>query len=260
MLKKRLIPKILIKKVKIRNKSKLLMVTSNKFKHYKVVGDPVSQAKIYESQKSDELIILFIDRKLTFNNSETINLIRDLASKTFMPLTIGGNVKSIKDFETLLSNGADKVSINSIVYSKPELINKAAKKFGSQCVVVSVDFIEKNKEIFLLNKNIKKFFKVNLQTYLQKLISLGAGEILLTDINRDGSESGLNINIAKNLSTNLDVPLIISGGCNSSKDFINCFKNSEVEGISAGNFFAFKDQNPIQTRSQILNSKIKLRK
>ena len=259
MLKKRLIPKILIKKVKIKNKNKFLMVTSRKFKSFKVVGNPISQAKIYESQKSDQLIILFIDKIINYKNLKTINLIRELASKTFMPLTIGGKVKSIKDFELLLSNGADKVSINSIVYSNPEIINKAAKKFGSQCVVVSVDFINKNKDIFLYNKKRNKFIKSDIERHLKKLVSLGAGEILLTDINRDGSEDGLNIEIAKNLSSKLDIPLIISGGCNSSKDFVNCFKNSEVEGISAGNFFAFKDQNPIQTRSQILNAKIKLR-
>ena len=119
MLKKRLIPKILIKKVKIKNKNKFLMVTSRRFKSFKVVGNPISQAKIYESQKSDELIILFIDKIINYKNFNTINLIRELASKTFMPLTIGGKVKSIKDFELLLSNGADKVSINSIVYSNP---------------------------------------------------------------------------------------------------------------------------------------------
>ncbi len=259
MLKKRLIPKILVNKIKINNTNRYTMITTRKFKKNKIVGDPVSQAKIYESQKTDELIVLFLDKNTNYKNLETIKLVRNLASQTFMPLTIGGNVKKLEDFELLLSNGADKVSINSIVFSKPEIIKMAAKKFGSQCVVFSIDIIEKKGEIFMFNRKKKKFIKVKLLEYLKKIVSLGAGEILLTDIDRDGTDRGLNLSVASEISSKLNVPLIISGGCNSSKDFIEGFKSTEVEAISAGNFFAFKDQNPIQTRSQILNSKINLR-
>jgi len=176
-----------------------------------------------------------------------------------MPLTIGGGVKSVSDFELLLENGADKVSINSIIFERPKIINEAAKKFGSQCVVVSIDFIQKKDQILIYNSKKKSFIRVNLLSYIKKIVDFGAGELVLTDINRDGKNYGLNIEVAKLISENVKIPTIISGGCSVADDFIKCFKQTEVQGIAAGNFFSFKDQNPLQTRSQITNAGINIR-
>jgi len=157
MLKRRLIPKLLIKNFNNKkNKKNLVFCTSENFKKFRIVGDPVSQAKIYESQKADELIILFCDKKINIKHLENLKLIKKFSSQIFMPLTIGGGVKSISDFEFLLENGADKVSINSIIFERPKIINEAAKKFGSQCVVVSIDFIEEKKKVFIYNNKKKK--------------------------------------------------------------------------------------------------------
>ena len=145
----------------------MVLVSSKKFKDYRIVGDPVSQAKIFQSQKADELIILFIDNNVKHRDKNFKNLIQKFSSETFMPLSIGGSVKSVKDFEFLLSNGADKVIVNSAVYKDINLIKKASKIFGSQCVVVSIDFIESKKDFYLVNKNNK--FKVNIKDYIKKI-------------------------------------------------------------------------------------------
>jgi len=260
MLKKRLIPKLLIKNLKNKNNSKnLVFFTSENFKKFRIVGNPVSQAKFYQSQKADELIIFFCDKKINLKNTQYIELIKKFSTEIFMPLTIGGGVKSVSDFELLLQNGADKVSINSIIFDRVKIINEAAKKFGSQCVVVSIDFIQKNDLIFIYNSKKKSFLRVDLLSYIKKLVDFGAGELVLTDINRDGKNSGLNVEVAKLISENVKIPTIISGGCSSAEDFIKCFKQTEVQGIAAGNFFSFKDQNPLQTRSQISNAGINIR-
>lgn len=260
MLKKRLIPKLLIKNlVNKNNKKKLVLFTSEKFSKFKIVGDPVSQAKIYQSQKADELIILFCDKKINVKNRENTELIKKFSTEIFMPLTIGGGVKTVSDFEFLLNIGADKVSINSIIFDKQKIINEAAKKFGSQSVVVSIDFFLKKNETYIYNNKKNSSLKVDLLSHVKRIVDYGAGELILTDINRDGMQSGLNIRIAKLISENVRVPVIISGGCSVAEDFIQCFKETEVQGISAGNFFSFKDQNPLQIRSQISNSGINIR-
>ena len=257
MVKRRLIPKLLIKSFDIRSEKKLVLVSSKKFKDYRIVGDPISQAKIFQSQKADELIILFIDNNIRHKDKIYKNLIQRFASETFMPLAIGGSVRSIKDFEFLLSNGADKIIINSIVYDDLNLITKASKIFGTQCIVVSIDFIQNDKGFFVVNKD--KKIKVEITNYIKKLIDLGAGEIMLTDINRDGTNKGLNINVAKKISEISSVPIIFSGGCSFADDFIKCFNQTKTDAIAAGNFFCFKDQNLLETRSQILNSGINIR-
>ena len=260
MVKKRLIPKLLIKSlINKNNEKKLVLFTSENFSKYKIVGDPISQAKIYQSQKADELIILFCDKKINIKNRENIELIKKFSTEIFMPLTIGGGVKSVSDFEFLLQNGADKVSINSIIFERENIIKEASKKFGSQCVVLSVDFIQKKNQIYVYNNKKNSLQKVDLLSYIKKFIDFGVGELVLTDISRDGKNCGLNIEVAKFISENVKIPTIISGGCSVADDFIQCFKQTQVEGISAGNFFSFKDQNLLQTRSQIINSGINIR-
>ena len=257
MVKKRLIPKLLIKSYNFRDEKKLILVASKKFKDFRIVGEPISQAKIFESQKADELIVLFIDKKIDYKNKIYKNLIQQFASEIFMPLTIGGSVNTIKDFEFLLSNGADKIVINSIVNKNPKLNKDASKIYGSQCVVVSIDFVQKNNNFFIVNNKSK--IKVKIEDYIKRLSDLGAGEIMLTDIDRDGTNKGLNIEVAQKVSENSLIPIIFSGGCSVANDFVKCFNKSKIDAIAAGNFFCFKDQNPLQTRSQILNSGVNIR-
>lgn len=260
MLKKRLIPKLLIKKLDYGGKIYPVQVSSIQFKKYRIVGDPVSQAKIFEAQLADELIVLMIDKKEKKNELyENKNLINRLAAETFMPLTIGGGVRSINDFEFLLTNGADKVSVNNIAINNPNLITKFANRYGSQSVVVSIDFFEKNQNIYIKDHQKKKNVKIDLAKFLKYVENYGAGEVIMTDISRDGMNKGLNIKISKLASEILSIPLIISGGCGLASHFSDCFTNSKVEAVASGNYFAFRDQNPLQTRSHIKNAGVNIR-
>lgn len=250
---------MLIKNLKIANEDILSLVASLKYKDYKIVGDPVSQAKIYESQLADELLILFIDNHLPLNSKKNKELINTLSSKTFMPLTIGGGIRNMSDIKFLMNNGADKISINTFAFKNSMLIKKASKIYGSQCIVVSVDyFFDKKKKKFFI-KIQDKFLEIEIFEYLKKFEKMGAGEILLTNINLDGSGRGMDIDNLKEFRKKIKIPIIASGGCGVASHFSRCFIDTNVDAISAGNFFCFKDQNPMQTRSHIKNSGIEIR-
>ena len=260
MLKKRLIPKLMFKVNEINQKKYPVIVTTKKFENTKFVGDPISQAKIFESQLTDELFLVNMDSLDLDQNKFLLDYYTEFSNKIFMPLTIGGGVKNIDSFKKLLQNGADKVCINTIAIEKPEIITEASKIFGSQCVVVSVDFKKIDDDYFVFYKNGKINTKKKLLDRVKKIEFLGAGEIILTDVDRDGLSNGLNIEVAKEVSNFLKIPVIISGGCGVAQHFVDAFKKTKVEGIAAGNFFSFRDQNIHQTRSQILNNGIELRK
>jgi imidazole glycerol-phosphate synthase subunit HisF len=258
MLKKRLIPKLLLR-FKGEGKTPIL-VNSYKYLHYKTIGSPIHQAKIYEAQSADELVMLNMDSLSLQDNAFVLEYLKKFSENIFMPLTFGGGVKSLNCFQLLLNSGADKVSINTNAILNPNLITEAAKNFGSQCVVISIDFrkVDKNYEVFK-NKG-KERTGLELINWAKKVEDLGAGEIMLTDVDCDGTGLGLNIEVAKVISNLVKIPVIISGGCGLAEHFIDCFKKTKIEGVAAGNFFCNKDQNIFQTRSQILNNGILLRK
>lgn len=261
MLKRRIIPKLLLKFKKKNGNNIPILVNSFNYTHYKIVGDPISQAKIYEAQLADELVLINIESLTINENKFILDLIKQFSFNIFMPLTVGGGVVSLNCFKKLLSSGADKVMINSSAILNPKFITDAAKNFGSQCVVVSIDFkIDVHNEAKVFYKNGKKATNLNVLDWSKKVEDLGAGEIILSDINRDGCNSGLNIDLANLISKTLKIPVIISGGCGIAKHFVDCFKQTKVQGIAAGNFFSNKDQNIFQTRAQIVNSNIPLRK
>ncbi len=153
MLKKRLIPKLQLKKRQIGKLDRMVLVTSIGFNEYIEIGDPVSQAKIYQDQAADELLFVDIDASLANKHFFLLDVIRLAAQEIFMPITVGGGVKSIDDFRMLLLNGADKVSINTAAIDNPDLINQSAGIFGSQCVVLSIDFKKDSSGLFRIWKN-----------------------------------------------------------------------------------------------------------
>lgn len=257
MLKKRLIPKLLIKKNTNNNP---ILVTSFQFDKFKLVGSPVSQAKIFEAQHADQLILLNIDNFELLNSSPIMSLLNEFSKKIFMPLTFGGGIKKIETIELLLKNGADKICVNSVALKNQKFLSEASEIFGKQCITVSIDFKFNGKFYEVFENHGKNPTGQNIIDWSKKVEQLGAGEVILTDINLDGTAKGLNIEISKIISDILKIPVIISGGCGKASDFIECFNNSNVQGIAAGNFFSNKDQNVYQTRSQLLNNKIPLRK
>ncbi len=257
MLKKRLIPKLLIKFNKNNNP---VLVNSFQYNKFKLIGNPVSQAKIFEAQHADQLILLNIDKQIDENNDIIINLLNEFSKKIFMPLTFGGGIRKINIIELLLKSGADKICINSIAIKNDKFVSEASKIFGKQCIVVSIDFKFNGKFYEVYENGGKKPTGLDVIEWSKKIQELGAGEIILSDINLDGTGEGLNLDVSKTVSNNLEIPVIISSGCGKAEHFISGFKNTNVQGIAAGNFFSNKDQNIYQTRSQLINNNIPLRK
>lgn len=260
MLKKRLIPKLLIKHQELGGRARPVLVTTRGFRDAVKVGDPVSQAKIYEAQLADELVVLNIDGRPIEGDQMILDLVARLASETFMPLTIGGGVRSVDDYERLLERGADKVSINSEALRRPELITEAASRYGAQCVVVAIDFragpaggalVATDRASVLTEKTVVD--------WAREAVARGAGEILLCDADRDGMGSGLNWEVCAAVAANVAVPVIASGGCGLADHFVRGFLDGHAEGVAAGTFFCFRDQNPMQTRAHIRNAGVPIR-
>lgn len=260
MLKKRLIPKLLIKRQELGGKSRPVLVTTRGFGETLKVGDPVSQAKIYEAQLADELIVLNIEGQAIAGDAMMLELVARLATETFMPLTIGGGVRSADDYGLLLERGADKVSINSEALRRPALITEAAERYGAQCVVVSIDFrsdpggkacVAAGRGAVLTERQVAD--------WAREAVDRGAGEILLCDADRDGAGGGLNWQVCAEVAASVPVPVIISGGCGLADHFVRGFLDGKAEGVSAGTFFCFRDQNPMQTRAHIRNAGVSIR-
>lgn len=260
MLKKRLIPKLLIQHRQIGSMMRPVLVTTRQFDQSFDVGDPVSQAKIYQAQMADELIVLNIDRTAIGSDDLLLGVIERLASETFMPLAVGGGVQAADDFARLLDHGADKVVINTIAEQQPEIIDRAASQFGAQCVVVSVDYRrdpDGTPRVYTDRAKVRTDRSV--QDWVREAAQRGAGEIVLVDADRDGTGIGLDCDLCAEIAFNLPVPVILSGGCGVSSHFSDGFIDGGAEAISAGTFFAFRDQNPIQTRAHVRNSGIDIR-
>ena len=260
MLKKRLIPKLLIKHQDLGGRSRPVLVTTRSFREVVKVGDPVSQAKIYEAQLADELVVLNIDGRPIAGDTVVLDLVGRLASETFMPLTIGGGVRTTDDYELLLERGADKVSINSEALRRPGLITEAANRYGAQCVVVSIDFrTGPDGRAFVAVDRAATVTGQTVASWAREAVASGAGELLLSDADRDGTGAGLNWEVCAEVAASVPVPVIISGGCGLADHFVRGFIGGKAEGVSAGTFFCFRDQNPMQTRAHIRNAGVPIR-
>lgn len=258
MSKKRLIPKLQLATSR-NNPNKLVVVITRQFGDKIEIGDPVSQSKIFQDQSADELIFLNIESNT--NNIKTLSeVIAKVSEQIFMPMTVGGGVASDDDFRLLLSHGADKISINTKAVESPEFITEMSNKYGAQCVVVSIDY--------------KKEADGSFQVYTQggthatgldpikwaiQAEALGAGELLLNCIDHDGMRNGLELQVPNSLVQQVNIPVICGGGCGLAKHFSDAFLLANVEAVCAGSFFAHRDQNLIQTRSQIFNAGVEIR-
>ena len=259
-LKKRLVPKLLIKHRQLGRVTRPVLVTTRHYETALDVGDPVSQAKIYEAQLADELIVLNIDGTPIGDDVMMLGLIERLASETFMPLTVGGGVRSVDDFARLLARGADKVSINTLALDQPDLISQAAGRFGAQCVVASIDFrVNPAGEAIVHRDHARTATAWTALDWSVEAARRGAGELLLTDAGRDGAGAGLNCEVGRAVADAVAVPTILSGGCGLAEHFVEGFVRGGAEAVSAGTFFCFRDQNPMQTRAHIRNAGIPIR-
>lgn len=258
MSKKRLIPKLQLRTSPV-NAQKIVLVVTKQFNEIIEIGDPVSQAKIFQAQGADELIFINIDR--TIKGIEKLSqIINKVSEEIFMPVTVGGGVKFTDDFRNLLANGADKISINTAAVERPELITEASNRFGAQCVVVSIDYKKNslgNYKVFI-DGGTRETDLDPLQWALESE-RRGAGELLLCNIDRDGMRNGLDVDFTKIISESVSIPVITSGGCGLAQHFADGFLLGKADAVAAGTFFAHRDQNFMQTRSQIRNAGINIR-
>lgn len=255
MISKRLIPKLLLTRGDAALGGNPVLVTTKGFSQRVEIGNPLSQAKIYQAQSADELVLLLID-----SISDGVQFLGDvcgfLANELFMPFTVGGSIRSIKDVEYLFSRGADKVSINHMAIYEPQKVAQIAKRFGRQNLLLSVDFKRSQSGGFaeIYSDGGKHNTHINVIEHCKAMEQAGVGEILLSSISHDGYGQGMDCEIACQVAEAVSVPVLLSGGCGVASHFIDGFRDGRVDGVCAGTFFASKDQNPIQARAQIKNA------
>lgn len=259
MLKRRLIPKLQIRTLKLGGRQRPVLVTTYQFGKYIEIGDPVSQARIYEAQAADELVILDLDAAAD-SRSTLVDVVRKAAEVIFMPFTVGGGVRCVDDFVTLLSNGADKVSVNTAAVETPELIDRAASALGSQCVVLSIDYRKDKKGKYSVwTKGGTTGWDLDPVEWAKEGERRGAGEILLTCIDADGTRTGLDVGLTRRVVDSVSVPVITSGGCGLAAHFVEGYIQGGADAVSAGTYFCFKDENTMQVRSHIKNAGVPIR-
>ncbi len=228
MLAKRIIPCLDIKDNRV--------VKGIKFLNLKDAGDPVEVAKIYDSQGADELV--FLDITASFEKRKTlIGLVEDIACNIFMPFTVGGGIRDVEDIRALLNAGADKVSLNTAAVTCPELIKQASDKFGNQCIVVAIDAKRgaKSWEVYIHGGRTPT--GIDAIQWAKNAQKLGAGEILLTSMDFDGTKNGFDIKLTKKLSSSVNIPVIASGGAGKTEDFYEVFtKTAALAGLAASIF------------------------
>lgn len=259
MLKRRLVPKLLLKSRKLGERDMLVLVTTRRYDQVFEIGDPISQAKIYEAQFADELILLNIDSAPIAAGCPLLEALGRAASETFMPLAVGGGVRTVLDFERLLEGGADKVCINSAAVSDPSLIDRAAAVYGAQCVVLAIDYRRDGDGVPRVHVDGgRRVTTLDPATWAREVAARGAGELLLTDVERDGTGAGLDIDVLAEVAAAVDIPVIASGGCGLAQHFVDGFA-AGAEAVAAGTFFALRDQNPMQARAHVRNAGVPIR-
>ncbi|MBI1870920.1 MAG: imidazole glycerol phosphate synthase subunit HisF [Chlamydiae bacterium] len=232
MLAKRIIPCLDVDKGRV--------VKGTKFLNLQDAGDPVSVAKFYDDQGADELVFLDITA-----SSEDRGIILDVVSRTaeqvFMPLTVGGGIQSLEDIRRLLKAGADKVSINTAAVLHPELVKSAAKKFGSQCIVVAMDVKKKGKRWEVYTHGGRKPTELDAVDWARKVVEMGAGEILLTSMDQDGTKEGYDLEITRAISRGVPVPVIASGGAGRLEHLYEVLVDGEADAVLAASIFHYKE-------------------
>ena len=219
------------------------LVKTIKFKNPNYIGDPINAIKIFNEKEVDELIFLDIEAT-NLKKEPNYQIIEEIASECFMPLGYGGGIKNIEQIKRIFSIGVEKVIINSSAGNKPILITEAAKIYGNQSIVASVDV---RKDLFgkyvCYTNSGKRKVKQNLLDFVKKIENHGAGEIILTSINKEGTFSGYDIDLIKLVSDNVSIPVVANGGASKTEDFYDAVQNGGASAVSAGSIFVYKSRN-----------------
>ena len=212
------------------------------FINFKDAGDPAEVGAAYDKSGADELV--FLDITASSDARDTaVEMVRKVAEKVFIPFTVGGGIRTVKDFKAILREGADKVSVNSAAIMNPTLISEAADKFGSQCVVVAIDAKRRADGTgFTIYKNGGRVdMEIDAVEWAMKAEKLGAGEILLTSMDGDGTKAGYDLELTRAIAENVSIPVIASGGAGTMEHFYEAFTVGKAEAALAASLFHFKE-------------------
>ena len=251
MLDKRIIPCLDVRDGKV--------VKGINFVGIKEVGDPVECAEEYNRQGADEIV--FLDITATHEHRATMaDVVRKTAEKVFVPLTVGGGIRTIEDVALMLRAGADKVSVNSAALSDPTLIQKAAEKFGSQCIVIAIDAKKMpDGSWHAFTAGGRKDTGVDAVRWAEEAVRLGAGEILLTSMDADGTKEGFDLPLLNAVTEKVHVPVIASGGCGSLADFAEVFEKTNADAALAASLFHYKELSVRQVKEYLRKRGIPVR-
>jgi len=262
MKKHRLIPVLLLKNG--------WLVQSKEFNRYQNLGNPTTAVHRISEWGSDELIYLDISKDEQYdirrndqnypNRQSFLEIIEDVSKVTFMPITVGGKIEKLEDIEIRLKLGADKISINSKAMAEPAFIEQSAKEFGAQCIVVSIDVTISGQNYLVYDHKNTCVTGLNVMDFSKHVENMGAGEILLNSVDRDGEGKGYDINLLKHVSNNLIIPVIACGGVGEWYHFQEALEKTNVDAVAAANIFHYRDQSVYLAKKHLYDSNLKVRK
>ncbi len=251
MLTKRIIPCLDIKEGRV--------VKGVKFLGLRDAGDPVKVAKVYDSQQADELV--FLDITASYEKRKTlIGLVEDIAENIFLPFTVGGGIGGVPDIRELLNAGADKVSINTAAVKFPELISESSRKFGSQCIVVAIDAKRKGDGWEVYINGGRTSTGIDALEWAAKAERLGAGEILLTSMDADGTRDGYDLELTRAVSKSVKIPVIASGGAGKLEHFYDILTGGGADAALAASLFHYQELTVKQVKDYLSAKGVAIRK
>lgn len=223
-------------------------------------GDPVAIAKAYDEAGADEIVFLDITAS-SDNRNTVVDMVRQVAANVFIPFTVGGGIRSVDDFKALLREGADKISVNSSAINRPELIREAAEKFGSQCVVVAIDAKKRaDGSGWNIYKNGGRIdVGIDAVEWAKRVEALGAGEILLTSMDGDGTKAGYDLELTKAISEAVSIPVIASGGAGTLEHFYEALTYGKADAALAASLFHFKELEIKEVKSYLREKGVSVR-
>ncbi len=252
MLKHRIIPTLLLKDGR--------MVKSKQFTDYRDVGNPVTAARVYDAQRADELVFLDISASAE-GRCTLVDIIRQVSEECFMPLGVGGGIRSVEEIRELLKAGADKVIINTAAYLSTGLVSQASHVFGSSTIVVSIDVRGNASQGWAVYGGIdRKATKgESPKDYAQRMESEGAGEFFLTSIDHDGMMNGYDLELIRSVADAVSIPVIASGGVGTLEDLKRGIEDGHASAVAAASIFHFTDQSPIKARKYLFDHGVNVR-
>ena len=250
MLAKRIVPCLDVDKGRV--------VKGVKFVEFRDAGDPVELGKFYSDQGADELV--FLDITASHEERKTMrNVVEKVAKEVFIPFTVGGGISELEDIRDLLRAGADKVSINSSAVKNPEIISQGANDFGSQCIVLAIDAKRKNNswEVFVNGGRVPT--GMDAIEWAKTGVKKGAGEILLTSMDADGTKNGYDVELTRRISEQVSIPVIASGGAGKLEDFKDVFEKGKADAALAASLFHFKELTIQEVKEYLYKQDIPVR-